>query len=79
MNESFKVLFIDATDPTNCRHRPSTTCNLVMTSTGEFCEVQGTGEEATFSELQLQAMLALGKKGINELLALQNSVIALED
>ncbi len=53
--------------------------NLVMTSTGEFCEVQGTGEEATFSELQLQAMLALGKKGINELLALQNSVIALED
>jgi ribonuclease PH len=45
--------------------------NLVMTSAGEFIELQGTGEEATFSESQLAEMLALGRGGVGELLALQ--------
>lgn len=45
--------------------------NLVMNSAGEFIEVQGTGEEATFNATQLNAMLALGKAGIEELLRLQ--------
>ena len=43
--------------------------NLVMDSAGEFIELQGTGEEATFSEAQLAEMLALGKVGVQELLA----------
>src|SRR6516225_5212492 len=34
--------------------------NLVMNAAGEFIELQGTGEEATFSEPELGAMLALG-------------------
>jgi ribonuclease PH len=38
--------------------------NLVMTGAGEFIEVQGTGEEATFSRGQLDRMLKLGKVGI---------------
>src|SRR5205814_426631 len=38
--------------------------NLVMTGAGEFIEVQGTGEEATFSRSQLDRMLQLGKVGI---------------
>jgi ribonuclease PH len=38
--------------------------NLVMTGAGEFIEVQGTGEEATFSRSQLDRMLKLGKQGI---------------
>ena len=33
----------------------------MMDSAGEFIELQGTGEEATFSEAQLAEMLALGK------------------
>src|SRR5438105_5848046 len=35
--------------------------NIVMTEAGEFIELQGTGEEATFNESQLGAMLAYGK------------------
>ena len=50
--------------------------NLVMDSTGEFIELQGTGEEATFSEAQLAEMLALGKSGVRELLALQQAALA---
>jgi ribonuclease PH len=38
--------------------------NLVMTGAGQFVEVQGTGEEATFSRSQLERMLKLGKVGI---------------
>ncbi len=45
--------------------------NLVMNSAGEFIELQGTGEESTFNEAQLAALLALGKSGIRELLAAQ--------
>jgi ribonuclease PH len=50
--------------------------NLVMSSAGEFIELQGTGEEATFSEAQLAALLALGKSGIRQLLELQQTALA---
>jgi len=50
--------------------------NLVMNSAGEFIELQGTGEEATFTEAQLVQLLALGKAGIRELLAAQQAAIA---
>jgi ribonuclease PH len=50
--------------------------NLVMNSSGEFIELQGTGEEATFSEAQLAELLALGKSGIRELLAAQKLALA---
>ena len=50
--------------------------NLVMNSAGEFIEVQGTGEEATFTEAQLADLLALGKAGIRELLAAQGKALA---
>ncbi|MGL6094433.1 MAG: ribonuclease PH, partial [Fimbriiglobus sp.] len=38
--------------------------NLVMTGSGKLIEVQGTGEEATFTRKQLDALLDLGAKGI---------------
>src|SRR5215469_11034786 len=38
--------------------------NLVMNAGGEFIELQGTGEESTFSQSQLGELLALGKAGI---------------
>jgi ribonuclease PH len=50
--------------------------NLVMNSAGEFIEVQGSGEESTFNDKQLNEMLALGKSGIGELLAAQAKAIA---
>ncbi|MDI9401354.1 MAG: ribonuclease PH [Limisphaerales bacterium] len=45
--------------------------NIVMTSSGEFCELQGTGEQVTFSEKELQEMLELGRRGIYRLNELQ--------
>lgn len=50
--------------------------NLVMTEDGQFVEVQGCGEEQTFSEAELAAMLALGKKGIAELITAQRAAIS---
>jgi len=50
--------------------------NLVMNAAGDFIELQGTGEEATFSESQLVEMLTLGKAGIRELLAAQQASLA---
>lgn len=50
--------------------------NLVMNAKGEFIELQGSGEESTFSEDQLAALLALGKGGIKSLLALQRAALA---
>lgn len=49
--------------------------NLVMNSAGEFIEIQGSGEEATFSQPQLAEMLALGKAGIKDLLAAQQQAL----
>ena len=50
--------------------------NLVMTGDGNFVELQGAGEESTFTEAELAAMVALGKKGIADLLAAQRAVLA---
>jgi len=51
--------------------------NLVMNGEGQFIELQGTGEEASYSEEQLAAMLALGKSGISQLLRRQQEALAL--
>jgi ribonuclease PH len=50
--------------------------NLVMNSAGEFIELQGSGEEATFTESQLADLLALGKTGISQLLIAQEKALA---
>jgi ribonuclease PH len=46
-----------------------------MNSAGEFIELQGTGEEATFSDLELAELLRLGKLGIQELLQAQQRAL----
>lgn len=43
--------------------------NVVMTGSGQYVEVQGSGEEATFTSDELQAMLAAAKEGIEQLLS----------
>ena len=45
--------------------------NVVMTGKGQFVEIQGTGEESTFSEAQLGELLMLAKKGIRQLTKIQ--------
>jgi ribonuclease PH len=50
--------------------------NLVMNSAGEFIELQGSGEESTFSEKQLADLLTLGKAGIRDLLTAQQAALA---
>jgi ribonuclease PH len=49
--------------------------NLVMTGAGQFVEVQGTGEEATFSRSQLDRLLKLGKLGIDAITATQRRAL----
>ena len=49
--------------------------NVVMTSKAEFVEVQGAGEEATFTRGELDAMIALGEAGIQQLIASQRELL----
>lgn len=53
-----------------------TDMNVIMADGGEFIEVQGTAEGATFSRSELDSMLALAESGINELIAKQKAVLA---
>jgi len=50
--------------------------NLVAAEDGSLVEVQGAGEEATFSQEEFLEMLSLGQKGIVDLIAVQRSVLA---
>jgi len=49
--------------------------NLIMTDSGKMSEVQATGEEATFNMKQLEQMLVLGEKGIQELIKEQKRAL----
>lgn len=49
--------------------------NVVMTGGGRFVEVQGTGEEATFSDDELQSLLRLARRGIAHLTELQRQTL----
>ncbi|MDM4015667.1 ribonuclease PH [Roseiconus lacunae] len=50
--------------------------NVVMTGSGQFVEIQGTGEEATFSDGELASMIQLAKSGIAELTSEQQNALA---
>jgi ribonuclease PH len=50
--------------------------NVVMTGSGQFVELQGTSEEATFNDQQLAAMLKLARGGISDLIQLQRTALA---
>lgn len=49
--------------------------NVVMTSSGEFIEIQGTGEERPYTRTELNMMLEKAEKGINELIDYQKGVL----
>ena len=50
--------------------------NLVATEDGDFVEVQGSGEESTFAQHELEQMMALARKGIADLISAQRAVLA---
>jgi ribonuclease PH len=54
----------------------SVDANVVITGSGEFVEVQSSGEEATYSRAQLDELLGLAEKGIGELIDLQKSKLS---
>ena len=55
--------------------RASVDLNLVMSHRGELIEVQGAGEEATFSTSQLSGMLSAGQEAITSIVEHQKQVI----
>lgn len=52
-----------------------TDMNIVMTEGGNFIEIQGTAENGSFHEQELQQLLSLAKKGITQLLQMQKEVL----
>jgi ribonuclease PH len=49
--------------------------NIVMTGSNEFIEIQGTAERSPFGKEVMDKMLALAKKGIEELFAIQKKLV----
>ncbi len=56
--------------------RAETDMNVVMTGSGSLIEVQGTAEGAPFSREELDALVDLAAKGIEEIVALQAEMVA---
>ncbi len=55
-----------------------TDMNVVMTGSDTFVEIQGTAEQVAFDEDELAQMLALAKKGVRDLVAIQKSILNLD-
>ncbi len=65
------VLDLDYDEDSNAE----TDMNVVMTESGGFIELQGTGEDGDFSQEQLLEMVALAKSGIQDLLTIQKQAL----
>jgi ribonuclease PH len=65
------VLDLDYPEDSAC----DTDMNVVMTGSGGLIEVQGTAEGAPFSRAEMNALLALADKGIQELIAAQKAAL----
>tara|TARA_B100001123_G_scaffold437730_2_gene571065 strand:- start:444508 stop:444888 length:381 start_codon:yes stop_codon:yes gene_type:complete len=55
--------------------RASVDFNVVMTGNGKFVELQGAGEEATFSQKELDSLIELAGTGISRITEIQRKVI----
>ncbi|MFN3165033.1 MAG: ribonuclease PH, partial [Pseudohongiellaceae bacterium] len=65
------VLDLDYIEDSNAE----TDMNVVMTQSGGFIEVQGTGEDGEFSHQQLLDMVGLAERGIQELVSAQQQAL----
>jgi len=52
--------------------------NIVMTDKGEFVEIQGSGEESTFTKNDYEKMIKLAEKGIKQLIEVQKTSLGIE-
>ena len=66
------ILDLDYPEDSNAE----TDMNIIMTEQGKFIEIQGTAEEAPFSQQELSAMLELGQTGIMQLINVQKMALA---
>lgn len=66
------LLDLEYTEDSAC----DTDMNVVMTGRSHFVEVQGTAEGAAFSRDEMDALLALAEKGVDELMQLQRQALA---
>ena len=51
--------------------------NVVMTGAGAFVELQGTGEEATFTREEMNGLVSLAEQGIDQLFQVQKEALGL--
>jgi ribonuclease PH len=65
------VLDLDYAEDSSC----ATDMNVVMTGSGGIVEVQGTAERASFSRVELDALLDLAGKGIRQLVQMQRAAL----
>ena len=65
------LLDLEYTEDSAC----DTDMNVVMTGAGHYIEVQGTAEGAAFSRREMDLLLALAEKGVNELVRLQEQAL----
>jgi ribonuclease PH len=73
MFQGVPLLDLDYVEDASCQ----TDMNVVMTESGGFVELQGTAEGKPFSADEMQAMLALARKGIGELIVAQRHALGL--
>ncbi len=71
--EGVPVLDLDYAEDSGC----DTDMNVVMTGAGGFVEIQGTAEGEPFSSAQMDALIALAKQGIAELIAKQKATLGI--
>lgn len=69
--EGTPLLDLEYTEDAAC----DTDMNVVMTGAGHFIEVQGTAEGAAFSRQEMDTLLALAERGVNELVRLQTEAL----
>ena len=55
--------------------RAQVDCNIVMTGSGEFVEIQGTAEGRTFTQAQLDAQLQLARAGVAQITVVQREAL----
>jgi len=72
--EGAAVLDLDYPEDSNAE----TDMNVVMNSGGHFIEVQGTAEGHAFTRTEMNDMLGLAEKGIEEIMVAQRAVLGLE-
>ena len=65
------VLDLDYPEDSNAE----TDMNVVMNNAGHFIEVQGTAEGHAYTREEMNAMLALAEKGINDIIIAQNEAL----